>query len=189
MLSLIGLIPEERAGVVILTNYSKHNLHLPLFYRIADALLGQPPRDWSAEFLEAQKKSEARLAEAMKKVEQTRVPGTHPTLSLDAYAGVYEDDLYGAVQVSEQGDHLVVRYSSHLTADLQHWHYDTFRLTWRDPAMQSIMSGGGDHNTAFVTFVMDARGKVTEMKLGDLATFKRAPEPRIGPGKEGETHG
>jgi CubicO group peptidase (beta-lactamase class C family) len=183
MLSLIGIVPEERLGMVVLTNSSGHALHSALFYRTVDAVLGQPTRDWSALNMEQQKKSEARMAEMLKKVEQSRVQGTRPSLPLSAYAAVYEDDLYGNAQVAEEGERLVLRYSSRLTADLAHWHFNTFRVTWRDPVAREALS----QETGFVTFELDAKGKVTEMKLGDIASFRRAPEPRSGT-TEGGSH-
>ena len=51
MRALVAMIPEEKLGVVILTNLSGTILSVPLSYRIFDAYLGAPARDWSAEML------------------------------------------------------------------------------------------------------------------------------------------
>ena len=47
---------------------------------------------------------------------------------------------------------------------LEHWHYDTFRGAWTNRLLGKSM----------VTFVIDATAKVAEMKIENLADFKRA---------------
>src|SRR5262249_43932403 len=47
MRGLVAMIPEEKLGVVILTNLNGSILSVPLSYRIFDAYLGASPRDWS----------------------------------------------------------------------------------------------------------------------------------------------
>jgi hypothetical protein len=52
--------------------------------------------------------------------------------------------------------------------DLEHWNYDTFQVTWR------VRSLG----KALVTFTLNARGKVDEVKMPELEiSFKRGPDP------------
>lgn len=53
MYALVGLIPDQRLGVVILTNlqFPDNRLPLALRYWIYDAFLGVPQRDWNAEYL------------------------------------------------------------------------------------------------------------------------------------------
>ena len=51
-------------------------------------------------------------------------------------------------------------------ADLEHWHYNTFRVRWRDRTL-----GKG-----FVNFTLKDDGTVDEMKLENLTSFKRGPD-------------
>ena len=74
--------------------------------------------------------------------------------------------MYGDAKITEENGHLVLRYGPSFTGDLEHWHYDTFRVTWRDP-----MLGKG-----MVTFTLDADGKPGQVKVEDLADFKRVPD-------------
>ena len=93
--------------------------------------------------------------------------GTSPTLALDQYAGAYKDEMYGDAKVAVQNGKLVVTTLG-FAGELEHWNYDTFRATWRD------RSAG----KALVSFTLNARGKVDEMKLPDLQlSFKRGPDP------------
>jgi len=54
--------------------------------------------------------------------------------------------------------------SPFLTADLEHWHYDVFRLRWRHAWIQS----------SFATFHIGPDGAVSEVNL-DGIVLGRAP--------------
>jgi CubicO group peptidase (beta-lactamase class C family) len=165
MRAQVGMVPQENLGVVVLTNMGS-NLHAALMFRIFDAYLGPPRRDWSADLLAAAKTLRAEGEIEQKKIEEARVTGTKPSLPLEKYVGTYADSLYGEVQVSEEGGKLVVRAGPAFTGDLEHWNYDTFRAVWRDPYM----------GKTFVAFTLGAKGQVEELKLENLADFKRVPE-------------
>ncbi|MDQ3699200.1 MAG: serine hydrolase [Gemmatimonadota bacterium] len=166
MSALVAMLPEEKTGVVILTNMNGSFLTYALMYRLFDGYLGAEPKDWSTDLRKAMDSFEA-VAEAVeKKREQQRVRGTKPSLALSKYAGVYADSMYGNVSVEFEDDDLVVRYGSALIGDLKHWHYDTFRADWRE-----------DHlGKAFVTFALGVDGKAAEMKVEALGDFGRVPE-------------
>jgi CubicO group peptidase (beta-lactamase class C family) len=170
MISLVAFVPEKKLGLVVLTNHAPNLLPTALKYRILDAYLGAPPRDWSADLLKMMKDGLKLAKEAEKKQEKERVKGTKPSLALEKYAGTYRDDLYGEVQIVKEKDKLVLRYGPAFVGDLEHWHYDTFRATWNARHLPK----------AFVTFRLDEKAKVEEVKvaatgLGDL-TLKRAPD-------------
>ena len=67
---------------------------------------------------------------ARRRAEARRIPNTHPSLSLDQYAGTYADSLVGDVVVSLENGKLRLRSSSTHAGTLEHWEYDTFRLRW-----------------------------------------------------------
>ncbi|MBV9925299.1 MAG: serine hydrolase [Acidobacteria bacterium] len=159
MTSRVALMPEENLGVVILTN-SETPLQSFLYYKVFDVFTGAPARDWSADYLARAKAAREREAAEAKKIEEARVPNTKPSLPLDAYAGTYGGQMYGDAKVSEEGGHLVVRLlpSPAYVGDLEHWHFDTFRIKWRDSVVYPYPRG-------WVTFQLDPRGKVSEMKL------------------------
>lgn len=169
MLSLVGLIPEKKLGVVVLTNTSGHNnLFTALMYRVFDAYLGAPQRDWSRILLAQTEAAEAQGAEQRRRMEEARVKDTQPSLPLDGYTGRYESAIYGDITVARENEGLVLRFGPSFVADLEHWHYDTFRPRWREAT-----SGGP---IPFVTFTLDAAGKVERLKIEDLDDFRRAPE-------------
>jgi hypothetical protein len=77
---------------------------------------------------------------------------------LEKYAGTYHDAWYGAIGITQQKDHLVMRFSHSpdLTGDLVHWQYDTFLVRWRDRTLRA---------DAYVTFSLNPDGSVEEAKM------------------------
>lgn len=161
MTSQVAFVPEEKLAIVVLSNRNESLLPTALSYRILDAYLKAPPRDWSGDLLKIVKASEALKKAADKKQEATRVKNTKPSLALDRYAGTYQSDIYGDVKVTLEKDkdreHLVLTFGS-FVHDLAHWHYDTFRGTCRDRAVTE---------KRLFTFVLNAQGKIAEVKLAD----------------------
>lgn len=162
----VALIPEEKVGLVILTNLHGTNLPQALMFKILDHYLNAPQRDWSSELLKASKELENQAKTAEKKLESDRVKNTSPSLALEKYAGTFQSDMYGETKVAFENQKLVIRFGPNFTGDLQHWHYDTFRVTWRDP-----MQGKG-----MVSFRLNTQGKVDQVNIENLSEFTRVPE-------------
>jgi hypothetical protein len=68
--------------------------------------------------------------------------------------------MFGDARITEESGRLVLRLvpSPNFVGDLDHWHFDTFSLKWRDSIVYPFKRG-------FVSFVMDGQGKVSEMKI------------------------
>jgi CubicO group peptidase (beta-lactamase class C family) len=165
MSALVALLPEEHTGLVILTNLDGNELTYALMYRVFDAYLKQPPRDWSSLILKASRELGAPAEKEEKNEEAQRVQSTAPSLTLARYEGTYTDSMYGEATVRSEGSGLVLQYGT-IVADLTHWQYDTFRATWRSQRL----------GKSYVTFTLDAKGKVDEMRMPGFATFERKPE-------------
>ena len=132
-------------------------------FRVFDALLGVPETDWSAEYLALSTRSAERSEERSAEHDAARVLDTRPSLPLEEYTGTYRDRLFGDVRVTMEEGGLVLHYSADYVADLGHWHFDTFRATWR--------RAGYGHDD--VTFALDAAGTVGELTIPGFATFRR----------------
>lgn len=158
MYSQVALVPELGLGVVVLTN-AMTNVAPALVYRVLDAYLGGEPRDWSGEGLPGWKKSRVAFEARQAAFESAKVVGTSPSLALSAYEGTYGGDLYGDATVTVEEGRLVLRLlpNPDLVADLEHLHYDTFLIRWRE---NLAWFGKGA-----ATFVLDAAGSAAEMKL------------------------
>jgi CubicO group peptidase (beta-lactamase class C family) len=165
MHALVGLLPEERTGLVVLTNLGGNFLTYALMYRVFDAYLKRPQKDWSATLLKGYEELVKQAKTEEKNREAKRIRGTSPSLPLERYAGTYVDSMYGEATVRAEGAKLVLRYGT-MTGDLEHWQHDTFRSIWRQRHQGKTL----------VTFDLDADSKVDEMKVQELADFKRKPE-------------
>ena len=66
MSALVALMPEEQTGLVVLTNLDQDDLTYALMYRVFDAYLKRPAKDWSASMLKAHNELEAQAKQEMK---------------------------------------------------------------------------------------------------------------------------
>jgi hypothetical protein len=163
MHAMVALLPEKRLGLVVLTNLDWNLLPEALRNRIFDAYLGLPEQDWSSKLLEKHRDMVAGDEAEEERLEEARVPGTKPSLPLERYSGTYENEIYGRVTVERGADGLVLHFTPSLVAGLEHWHYDIFRSVRET-------SWGGE---TFVTFILGPGGEVEEMRMEDVADFKR----------------
>ncbi|HEY6400000.1 MAG TPA: serine hydrolase, partial [Blastocatellia bacterium] len=167
MSALVAFVPEEKLGLVVLTNMSGSEMRTALKLRIIDAFMGGEAKDWSASHLKTMKSFEAQGKAAEKKRNDERVKDTKPSLALDKYAGIYQDEMYGDVKVEQdESGKLLVRYGNAFMGDLEHWHYDTFQAVWRDRTL----------GKSLITFTLNAQGKVEAARIQNMADFKRAPD-------------
>lgn len=155
--ALVTMIPEKKLGIIVLTNQDEYRIYNVITYTILDKLLDLPYHDWRAVYVKARQSSLKSQNEKQKKIEAARRKKTKPSLPLSDYAGDYNDPMYGKISVDLTGGKLVLRFSHtpSFTGELEHWHYDTFRIHWDDPMVPD----------GFVTFPLDSQSKITGMNL------------------------
>ncbi len=165
MRALVAMIPEKNVGVVILTNLNGTVLPQFLSYRIFDSYLGEQSTDWAADGLKKVKAAEAQAKAAAAKADAARVMGTKPSLDLKDYTGKYRSEIYGDVEVKFTDGKLTIGFGPNYDGALEHWNYDTFRVTWKDTVL-----GKG-----LIRFDLDTKGKAASLDLGIMGAFKRVP--------------
>ena len=170
MLSWMTVVPEEKLGIMILTNGDNHGVGQGLLYRIMDAYLGGEPRDWNAINLAQFKRSQATQQTRERARIAARAPNTSPSRPLAAYEGVYADSMYGDLRIRVEGGKLIADIGPNgAGGELEHWQYDAFRLVWRDRAF-----GRSD-----LTFSLDRDGRPASIRIDtgqDPMNFKRRPQ-------------
>lgn len=165
MHALVGMMPEEEVGIVILTNLPNH-LTYATMYRVFDLYLGGEQTDWSARLMASRDSMQVAGRRAQEAFEADRAEGTSPSLAPSGYVGDYRHAMYGDARVLEEAGSLVLTRGPAFVGDLEHWHHDTFRVRWRDPSMAA----------GYVTFSLDPAGRVSGAELRGLATFTRIRE-------------
>lgn len=156
MLSRVFLVPEERLGIVVLTN-GESNAFNAIGWGILDQYLGGMKTDWITAYAQAGDAGATADRAFEDSASAARKRDIGPSLPLGQLAGKYTDAWYGDVTVSEEKGHLVLHWSRSpsLAADLEHWQFDTFRARMR-------VKNAAD---AFVTFSIGYDGKVDRMTM------------------------
>lgn len=109
----VCLVPEEKLGIIVLTNTDANNFYEALRNEIEDAYLGLPYRNYSKIFLARQKAGEAAEQKEWKAIADTVISKPATALPLSAYAGVYRHDVYGTMTIKEEGGKLVATFEHH----------------------------------------------------------------------------
>ncbi len=158
----VTLIPETKSGIVVLANLGRTDLPESVTNSLVDLLLNLPARDWDS-YLKAEvtKQEAADEAKRLEKIAK-RVKDTHPAKPLGEYAGTYSEPAYGTIQISEDQGHLVLKWAN-FSAQLDHWHYETFRTNTKN-ALQNEDA----------LFTLDAAGQPTRLRFLE-ADFQRTP--------------
>jgi CubicO group peptidase (beta-lactamase class C family) len=130
--AMVAMIPEERLGVVVLSNLDLESIAGLLMYDVFDAYLVGPDtawnRDkWAATWLRNEPPGHAYRPrdEAKALLEESRRPGTQPSLPLEQYEGAFESELYGRLIVRHEDGKLSVTFGE-FTTDLSHWQDESF---------------------------------------------------------------
>ena len=158
--AIIGLVPDKKVGVYIFGNADHVEFRHALMLKALDIVAGtngEPARDWSTEFLALYGSIRAQGDSVRIAGEQARVPGTRPSLPLDAYVGTYTHPAWGTLDVSlRQGAlRMTLGAGPARAGSLTHWHYDTFRSTL----------GDGRDGATMLQFVLGTDGKVSRVLL------------------------
>ena len=157
-LSSVAFIPSARAGVVVLTN-DESMTFLALTWALMDrALRIGPAHDWIAGFDSLRAAQGRMLAAAGASAQASRDSLSRPSLSMDRYAGDYEDAWYGDIAIANENAKLVIRFSRtpQLVGDLLPWQHDTFLVRWRDRELRA---------DAYLTFMLTPDGRIDEAKI------------------------
>ncbi|HSR63985.1 MAG TPA: serine hydrolase [Xanthomonadaceae bacterium] len=162
MVSRLTLLPQEHAGVIVLTSQEVGGAFNAVTMRALDALLDAPKTDWTAAYAAALARQRGKADEDWKKHLAARDTKSKPSLPLSAYAGTYRDPWYGDVGIAMEGGKPVLRFghTPELVGDVSLWQHDTFLVRWRDRALNA---------DAFLSFALTPDGKVREARMEPIS--------------------
>ncbi|MCA1705482.1 MAG: serine hydrolase, partial [Actinobacteria bacterium] len=166
--SLVAMLPEDRIGVVILTNRYSSFIPWAVALRAFDELLELEPLPWGKRFFEHQEIGESGGEEA--KARAHPVPGTKPSHPLKAYTGTFSHPAYGSIVVKAERDTLSAEFRM-LRVTMPHRHYDTFTF---DIKLY-------ENTQLYASFLTDPEGNITAVSIPfepnvESIVFKREPE-------------
>lgn len=134
MLSLVGMIPDQKLGLIVLTNGMPSALTAAIQLRVYDAFLGVPVTDHVAALKAKEAAAKAAQAKAAPPRPAVIAP---PTLPLERYAGTYSSDLLGDVKVTLAEGNLVLTRPN-AVAVLEHDRNDLFKARWESAGALAI---------------------------------------------------
>ncbi|TVR13589.1 MAG: serine hydrolase [Balneolaceae bacterium] len=150
------LLPEENLGIIVMTNVF-NTFREAVARTIIDHVLDVTDLDWNELYLNSYKNQYEVVKAERETFEATRIPGTTTTHSLDAYAGRFYSSLYEYAEVNYEDGELILTIfdDKNLTADLEHWHHNTFRINWHNPAQRE----------EFLQFRMNLEGEIDGVEI------------------------
>jgi len=161
MVTQVVLVPEQRLGIIVLTNQESGLAFTAVNNFIEDQYLGLPAHDPVAELAERAKGYiggyDRDLATAIKQVALAQKAAPKRS-NYAPYVGRYHDAWFGDVTLAAQGPQLWLRAarSPRLVGQLLPYRGNTYVVRWRDRSF---------HADAFATFALDEQGKATSLKM------------------------
>lgn len=134
-LSSVMIVPEEKLGIVVLTNTDQNSFFQDLTNEIRDAYLNLPYRGYTYQSLtndRQQKRVEKKELDSLMGLINAK---NKPALPLASYAGNYSSDMYGDVSITAEKYNLTIHFSHHphLTARLDALKENSFLCTYSSP--------------------------------------------------------
>jgi hypothetical protein len=170
--ALVAMLPEQKFGMVILTNMNGTGLPAALMHKIFDLQLKAPARDWAGESYKRLVDARARAAGAQARAgAPKKVEGGKPSLPLREYTGTFVDSLHGEMVVTERDGGLHLTFGPTWNAQLEYWNADNFRVRFDTPVLPAF----------FVSFRVNPASKINELVadlVGTPVTFTRKPNAR-----------
>jgi len=167
-----ALLPEQRVGIVVLSNRGNQELRndLPDVLRnwILDKMLGAPSVDWSRTLLDGAELSRREGEDSRRKLYASRVASSRLPRALSAYTGTYGDTLYGHAVVRVRNRRLTLWFGPRHSAPLEHWDGDRFMARWDNPA----------YGEQLATFTVE-NGMPTQLESGGIVFRKQSSDTTV----------
>ncbi len=109
----VCLVPDEKLGIIVLTNTDANNFYEALRNELEDAYLGLPFRNYSKLSLDAQSAGEKEDMVIINRIKDTVAMKNPAALPLSEYAGNYKHEVYGNMNISVESGQLIMRFEHH----------------------------------------------------------------------------
>lgn len=131
----VTLIPEEKLGIIVLTNTDANNFYEALKWEIMDAYFELPYRNYSQVYLQGHRNNEKEMMKQLALKKDTISSNPKTDLPLSAFAGTYVHDIYGNMTIALENGKLKASFEHHKGryADLEALGGSRFFATFNDP--------------------------------------------------------
>jgi CubicO group peptidase (beta-lactamase class C family) len=136
-LSTVMFVPEEKLGIVVLTNTDQNKFSQNLANEIVNAFFGLPYKGYSNKSLMLFKKGTIISKSTIDSLRKVVSLNYSPDLPLESFTGVYVNEVYGQIEIKLENRKLCIHFSNHpdLTAQLEHIKNNNFLCTYSNPIM------------------------------------------------------
>ena len=167
MLSMVTMIPELKAGIIVLTNSSPGGLSLvTLTNEIKDKILGVDGIDW-LDWAESRLNNSSSDADSVVNAVWEQVKKNKSEApDLQLFTGTYQDDWFGEIEVYEQDHQLWIKSkkSPKLQGPMHYYNANTFAIAWK-----YSQDSGSNNYDAFALFQLDENGKATSIRMKGIS--------------------
>lgn len=163
MLSMVTMIPEKNAAVIILTNSAPGGYSfVSLTRQIKDKLIGVDGIDWIGRIHYFLEQNQSHADSVVNAVWEQVNSNANKKIEISAYEGVYRDDWFGDVVVELKGKELWMRSvrSPKLTGKMYYYGANTFAVKWNYSDMDC---------DAFAIFSLDENGLAQGLKMKGIS--------------------
>ena len=133
--SSVTLLPEEKLGIVVLTNTDQNYFYEALKLEILDAYLHLPYRNYSDLYDSYYKRTSEMDLFMYKAQKDTIAMHKKPSTDMKNFTGRYVHPVYGYLDIKKTGDQLTMTFEHHpnLKGKLEYLDADRFLCTYNDP--------------------------------------------------------
>ncbi len=162
--SEVLMVPGRKLGIAVMTNQQVHAGIIVLSRSLLDHVMGAQDTDWLPVMSACHASRWAEYRRARDAVTAAREEGT-AALPDERLIGLYRDAWYGDIEIRQGASGLELDFlaTPQLLGDMSHWHYNSYRVRWRNAPLPP--------NEVFITFSLDARGRVSGAKLEPVSPF------------------
>ena len=131
----VTLVPDQNLGIVVLTNTDQNYFYEALKWEILDAYLNLPYRNYSKIYNNYFKRNMASDNYEIKTWRDSVALKTALPLPASAFEGTYQNEVYGTITVSKDGDAFKLGFEHHkdLSAKLEYIANNRFLCTYSNP--------------------------------------------------------
>jgi len=109
----IMFVPEERLGIVVLTNTDANDFYEAACYQILESYFQMPYRNLSEIYYEDYKERTFAMESELKEWQERVSKKPEPELPLDRYAGKFTNSVYGDIEIKKENNKLNIYFSHH----------------------------------------------------------------------------